>query len=1292
MATGSKSQTVGYKYYLGLYFAICYGPVDKFLRIIAGEREAWNGYVIDNETITIDADDLFGGEKREGGIEGDLDIMMGAATQTTNDYLVSKVGGLMPAFRGILGAVYKGGLISANNPYVKPWAFQVQRIIEGWDGGEAWYPAKAAIDFDCPGGLTAYKGDPYGPTVSLPGEPLWEEDGNLAYLTNLDTFETTASGTIGNIDTYNEDGEFVDSTPATYFYDGASHGEWDFADQISFVGHVRGLNNTFVATIREENGVTSRNIKAWVYPSGAFSGIIQEDDGEFLVDTGSYSDSQIGAEAEYYDGNVYVLQQRTWFIHNLTNRVVRKYSAPGGVPSPECLEKYDEAMPYTAGYFASIHVDSTGVWILASYEGGSGDTWGIILLNHDLEFDRSWTFNPDSIATFGVPNFLVRYPYFIRVSETTAVYGVYQLNEDHGSGPYVPGTITELETGTLSQNTSESRKSLKFSAGCRIMGRGTEPITVCLGQYSGMNPAHIIYEVLTNSVWGMGYPTAQIDDTSFTAAADTFYDEGLGLCLIWNQQTDIENFVQQVLDHAGAVYYADPFTGKFKLKPLRGDYDPETLTIYDEDNIISLDDYQRNGYGDAVNEIVVVYKNQCTGLDESISFQDLASVQAQGGVVSQTVQYPGLPTAELAARTAERDTIASSTPLSTCTITVNRSAWAEYPGNVIKVSWAKHGIEEVIFRVLTINYGTLDDGKLVVELAEDVYGLPSSAYPQEQTNGFVEPDMTPTRITMQDVAEAPYWDVARSLSPGDLSVLDADSAFVMAFASTENPVSLGFSMHTRISPADYADTGQVGSFAPSAVLASSVLSKTETILDYIDGINMDRVEVGHRVLIGSGATAEFCEITDIDIPYSTITVNRGILDTIPQVHEGNVTLFFIEDDFAADPIERATSDSVDVKLTAFSGGGETDLATATAMNVVVDQRQARPYPPGKVRINSQEFPAETASLVTVTWAHRDRLQQLVNYVDQDEDSIGPEASTTYTVRHYLDDSLENTQSGITGATSAAYNYSGLGTARVELESVRSGLINWQTYTHEFEIVEESALTYDTHFANVVLLLNMPGTDGSTAFTEVKGKTVSANGNAQIDTSLGYNTALFDGTGDWLSTPNHTDFGFGSLEVTIDALVRFNNYPVDNGGQFRSEIIGKQATGANNFGWTLEAVGTASSIDSVNFTLFTSNASFVTAVGTYAFALNTDYHIEACRDGNTLRVYVDGVQVGSAAYSGTVQTTTANVKIGSLQFDATFKYDLNGHIRAIRVTKGVCRHPGGTTFTPPTAPFFETGPP
>ena len=311
MGGSSKSQTVGYRYYLGMHLAICHGPVDAITEIEVGERQAWSGNLTASGRITVNMPELFGGEKREGGISGAIDAAFGQAAQTPNDYLVSKIGSPQPAYRGVLSLILRQLYIAANNPYIKPWAVRVKRCFRDW------YSAKAEI-----------------------------------------------------------------------------------------------------------NGAA--------------------------------------------------------------------------------------------------------------------------------------------------------------------------------------------------------------------------------------NPAHIVYECLTNAAWGMGYPTASIDDASFRAAADVLSNEGFGLNMIWLQQSKIEQFVKEVMDHIGGVLTTSPSTGRFVLKLVRADYTVATLPILNPDNVIDLESFQRAAWGETTNEIVLIYTKPDTFKETSTAVQDLANIQAQGAVVSQTRRYPGITSDNLAARVANR--------------------------------------------------------------------------------------------------------------------------------------------------------------------------------------------------------------------------------------------------------------------------------------------------------------------------------------------------------------------------------------------------------------------------------------------------------------------------------------------------------------------------------------------------------------------------------------------------------------------------------------------------------------
>jgi len=119
-------------YRLGMHFGICYGPVDSLLKIMVDEKDLWTTPVTESSSIQLSAPGLFGGDKGEGGIEGQFDVMMGEEGQAPNPYLTQVQGSLQPAYYGVLTGVYRKGLVSTNTPYIKPWSFKVKRIVEGW--------------------------------------------------------------------------------------------------------------------------------------------------------------------------------------------------------------------------------------------------------------------------------------------------------------------------------------------------------------------------------------------------------------------------------------------------------------------------------------------------------------------------------------------------------------------------------------------------------------------------------------------------------------------------------------------------------------------------------------------------------------------------------------------------------------------------------------------------------------------------------------------------------------------------------------------------------------------------------------------------------------------------------------------------------------------------------------------------------------------------------------------------------------------------------------------------------
>lgn len=136
--------TVGYWYRVAYHAGLGVGPIDAFLEMRGGDKTAWAGRLTSSGTITVNAPNLWGGEKDQGGIAGDVDVMFGEATQQPNPYLLATFGAQVPAWRGVATLVFKGGRYGAMNPYPQKPSYKFERIKAGWDNG-CWYPETAAI-------------------------------------------------------------------------------------------------------------------------------------------------------------------------------------------------------------------------------------------------------------------------------------------------------------------------------------------------------------------------------------------------------------------------------------------------------------------------------------------------------------------------------------------------------------------------------------------------------------------------------------------------------------------------------------------------------------------------------------------------------------------------------------------------------------------------------------------------------------------------------------------------------------------------------------------------------------------------------------------------------------------------------------------------------------------------------------------------------------------------------------------------------------------------------------------
>lgn len=1004
MSGGSSSVTVGYKYFLGVHMALAHGPLDKITRVEVDRRIAWEGEATGGP-IEIDAPELFGGDEREGGISGTVDVEMGGPTQEQNAYLQSQLGDDIPAYRGV-AALVLNQCYMANNPYLKPWAVRATRIHVTSDGNEQWYDAKAEIPrLGSGAGSTTLNqvaldyGLDAADTIDVSGGPDWWPFWDGSSTTKFRTYSSfTTTGTPSTQTNSIDSGQ------------GWSRGQmslWDVGPPVNFL-----CGDVYAECMQVRDANTNGNY-AMLMPSASVS------NGPWA---GSILFTTFGGGANVGSGQLARSCNTRWrILRPATSDTILIDSESAISIQPDGGGGH--TLSITAGFGAGAVTDTaalgtlTGKWYLISF----------IFESEEPVFNRKTgsTYFWRSVSRVQC-----------RITDEEGLVASLTV-EGYGEDS---NTVQAIGAELDSSNPSASTQARMFYSGntqgiafAHVQAGAFQDATVnysylddaqaaytsgCVDTIDGcptMNPAHIIYECLTDSNWGMGYNAGDIDETSFRAAADTLFGEYMGISLMWNREIPLEEFIMEILRHIDGVLYVSRETGKFILKLIRADYSESALVLLDETNIVSLSDARRPTVGELVASVTVNFWDADTGEDASVTHHNQALYQLQqGGGGSTTLQYPGFVTHNLANRVAQRDLKALSTPFLSCRIEVNRVAEELNIGDAFILDWPDLDINGLIMRVQGMSLGNGRNNTIIIDAGEDVYATPdlSEGVQGIPGSGWTDPnDLVPVAALPRIVTEKPYWLAVQELGETAVNTQltdDPDTGQLLVAGGRQgNETNASLIIDAG---GGYGATQGTLDFAGYAYLVADI-EETDELIYVTGGTDLEDITVGSIAQIED----ELVRVDEIgtDSVGQYVRVGRGVLDTVPKAHyiDSSATLgagdaiVFWGDDYISDNVLYTATDELNVKLRTVLGSNKLAEADAPEDTVMMQSRAIRPYPPGNLQINGVGYPLSDSNNVywgdpglTVSWAHRDRLQQVdTNLYDHKAGDIGPEPGTTYRI-------------------------------------------------------------------------------------------------------------------------------------------------------------------------------------------------------------------------------------------------------------------------------------------------------
>lgn len=520
----------------------------------------------------------------------------------------------------------------------------------------------------------------------------------------------------------------------------------------------------------------------------------------------------------------------------------------------------------------------------------------------------------------------------------------------------------------------------------------------------GANPMNVIFEILTNTEWGLARPSALIDLVNFRAQAATLKTEGQGFAWVMDRIQDILEVVKLVEQQVDGVLTLDPVTGFFSFKLIRFDYTPGALPLLDETNILKVTRFQRPAWAETQNQISVEYtdrrKNYTTsfGLAQDQGNQDI--VQA---INSSKIRSPGVKNPTLANAIAWRELRALSTPIAAMKIVTDRSQHAVEPGDVLEFSWARFGITRLPVRVTRSDRGKILDNEITLDVAQDVFAFAPGSFSDPIDTGWI-PISSEAKVSFRER----LWEVPWQLSLDNerhLGVLcsrdgglhisfdvfaDATGGTNFVFRGTE----LDFTPTAQITAAISRDKGDVEPF-------------TQDIeIDVLNDIIFAELSAAGSITIDPNNPANIFLIDEEIFFFETVAdlgggvlrleeCHAGLFDTVPADHLDNAAVWFVG--LGAGLLQRdgnLQGSSFNVKILPTTVRNTLAIGDASALATTVGNRTLNPIPPGDPMLNANRFHdldgwTRTTGTLDFTWNTRNKTNQDFDTLQDDPDLDQP---------------------------------------------------------------------------------------------------------------------------------------------------------------------------------------------------------------------------------------------------------------------------------------------------------------
>ncbi len=1099
-------QVTGYRYYLGMHIVGALAPIDGLMEMLGEKKLLWRGYRRDGQ-IKVKKGKAYGGEKKQGGFSGRIDLLTGDDTQGSNDYLEERFDAPEVGYRGVFSMVFRRPYIGANNPYLKPLKFKLKSVYRPYGdwlrgyagvngefqngGAQLFIALDNSLDFHSAGyrdtlheavrnwiksmatGKASIKLVAFSDVVDDQIEVSGEfSENKQALLDWVDAIPLPAAK-IGDLGGEN------DNVDGRYLYDldisdVPVGGSFTFTDTVTVYFNVSTLVNRIVtARFLDSSGVELRtsqqNTNATpVAPSP------NNFPRSFTFTKNSAAEAKLRVDVNVAPSrNAALLRQvvltdpRLTVPYNSGSETLR-------IPLEDTVKVSNATatasdVPYTEGQVSFI----ANGWNQSNYDnltlGGNPSSWSAAVASAPTFFSGG---AGGDFAGFVTSSNLVELLGLNEEADSSdeklkqrAVFffsdGVPASSANADAAKSTLDGISKIERYAYNLGPQDTTQAEKIDTSGEVPNfDGADEHDVAkfeddvMVSWMDVNPIHAGRDILVNRRTGGDGTASQIGET-FAPVAKQMLDEGFGISP-YGTVSDIDSVLQEIEETADVVFSFSPQTGAYEVAAIRDDYDEGDIITIDSSIVEDWGDISRPLPDDLPNAVTVVFTKREDGSTRSLGVHNVASLSSGGRIIPEKVQRPFVTYPPLAQRVALREMSTATVPL----WAGSGLRLAYLPdgleiGSPFIINQPKLGLNNVTARLLEFELDDSDQSGVVIKWTEDGFSTDDDQGPiTDGPLGADTLDALPPDMVM--VEESPYYLAVQDRGQAEVDTqleTNPDGGAMIATASRVDDIHLA-AFIAEDQAGEWAQIGEAG-LSPYSTLDAALTSRADDVTVTVPfNDSLTRVLPDTLCKIGP----EICRVDNMVQVDSTVTVTlgRGVLDTVPVAHTAGDGILFFGGNFGTDNVERFDGESVTVRILPYTSAEILDPADTTDQTLTFASRMIRPYPAGDLQADGdyQQTDAVFDGSVSLTWAHRDRTAQTtaVPEVFSDPD-VGPEAGVTYRVRARAYDS-EGADLGVFydvdvgTSTSATFNDTTgapLGTARIGLSvlSERDGYEAWQ---------------------------------------------------------------------------------------------------------------------------------------------------------------------------------------------------------------------------------------------------------